>query len=123
MKSLIDKRNKEKQEKRNKRKLKIRSKLKGSISRPRLSIFKSNKYIYLQLIDDENSTTLISCSTFNELKGKKKNTETALELGKIMGKKMIDKEINTIVFDRNGYIYHGIVKAVADGIREIGIKF
>ena len=115
---------KDKNNRKLRRRARVRSKIKGTGKCPRLSVFKSNTRIFLQLIDDLKSLTVVSASV-NELKknDKKTKTEQAFELGKIIGKKAIDKKITKIVFDRGGNKYHGRVKAVADGARESGLKF
>jgi len=101
----------------------IRKKISGSAVRPRISVFKSNRRIYAQIIDDEQGHTLVSASSA-EL-GAKKNTniEVAKEVGKKLAEKAAASGISEVVFDRNGYIYHGKVKALADGAREGGLKF
>ncbi|KYG75282.1 50S ribosomal protein L18 [Roseivirga spongicola] len=101
----------------------IRKKISGSAVRPRISVFKSNTRIYAQIIDDEQGHTLVSASSA-EL-GAKKNTniEVAKEVGKKLAEKAAANGISEVVFDRNGYIYHGKVKALADGAREGGLKF
>lgn len=110
-----------KKEKRTRRHNRIRAKVKGTNEIPRLSVFKSNTAIYVQIIDDEKGITLGSSST-NDMKGK-----TLLEKAKMVGsdiaKKAIDKKITKIVFDRGGYIYTGKIKALAEGAREGGLKF
>ena len=100
----------------------MRIKIKGTASRPRLSVFRSNKGMYLQLIDDEKDKTLISARS-SEVKSKDKKVVISYELGKLIAKKGIDKKIKAIVFDRGGYKYHGRIKAVADGAREGGLEF
>ncbi len=111
--------------KRQKKRLKIRKKIFGTQSRPRLSVFRSAKNLYLQIIDDTTGTTLVSASTkekdFKFSNGG--NKEAAKELGKLIGKRAIEKGINKVVFDRNGYIYHGRVASVADGARESSLQF
>ena len=101
----------------------IRKKISGAAARPRISVFKSNTRIYAQIIDDEQGHTLVSASSA-EL-GAKKNTN--IDLAKEVGKKLAEKAaasgISEVVFDRNGYIYHGKVKALAEGAREGGLKF
>lgn len=101
----------------------IRRKVNGTAVRPRISVFKSNAKIYAQIIDDEKGHTLVSASSA-EL-GAKENTN--VELSKEVGKKLAEKAsaagISDVVFDRNGYIYHGKVKALAEGAREGGLKF
>jgi len=104
----------EKQIKRKRRHKRIRAKIKGTANVPRLCVFRSSKYIYAQLIDDEKGKTLASVN------GK---LVFANEIGKLIAKKSIEKKINKVVFDRGGYKYHGKVKALADGAREAGLKF
>ena len=115
-----------KKEGRKKRQLRIRSKIRGTIRRPRLSIFKSNYNIHLQLIDDDNGHTLCSTSTLSkEFKEKNlkssKNKEAAKVLAEIFAQKLKEKNISEIVFDRSGYKYHGRVKIIADALRQAGI--
>ncbi|MCO6360110.1 large subunit ribosomal protein L18 [Roseivirga pacifica] len=101
----------------------IRNKISGTAERPRISVFKSNTKIYAQIIDDEKGHTLVSASSA-EL-GAEKNTSVELskEVGKKLAEKAVASGISSVVFDRNGYIYHGKVKALADGAREGGLKF
>jgi len=108
-----------------KHKRKIRGKVEGSPERPRLSVFRSNKQIYVQLIDDIAGKTLAAASTADEeLKGKAgKTIEGAKQLGLLIAKKAQAKTVDKIVFDRSGYLYHGRIKALADGAREGGLKF
>jgi len=117
--------NKFKTERRNKIKRRIRSTIKGTAERPRLSIFKSNKNIYLQLINDIEGVTLAAASTKSKELEKdlkdKPATECAKIIGEQLGKSAIDKGIKRVVFDRSGYKYHGVVKAAADGARESGL--
>lgn len=108
---------------RTKRKFRIRKKLSGSQSRPRLVVFRSNKHIYAQIINDESANTLVSFSSQNMEGESKLNLETAKNVGKMIAEKAISKNINSVVFDRNGYFYHGRIKALADGAREMGLKF
>jgi large subunit ribosomal protein L18 len=100
----------------------IRAKISGAKERPRLSVFRSNKHIFLQLIDDSAGKTLVSAS---DLKMKKKGTKTeiAKEVGKELAKLAKAKKIKKVVFDRGGYKYHGRVKASAEGAREGGLEF
>ena len=119
MKHMSDKRRK-----RIRRKLHIRRRINGTAERPRLTVFKSNRYIYTQVIDDVEGRTLVSASNVEkENRNLKKNTEDAAKLGEILGKRMVEKGVDNVVFDRNGYPYHGILKAVADGARKAGVKF
>ncbi len=109
------------------RRYRSKKKIKGTPERPRLVVFKSNKYIYVQAVDDINQTTLASASSLEkEFKEKLKSTkdkEAAKFIGKVVGERLLDKKVDTVVFDRNGYLYHGRVKALADGAREAGLKF
>ena len=109
---------------RHKRHQSIRKKLIGTNDRPRLCVFRSNKYIYAQVIDDTKHKVLLaySSSKLKDLKNKKK-TEVATEVGKAIGKIAVEKGIKQIAFDRAGYKYHGRVKALADGARAAGLKF
>lgn len=102
----------------------IRKKVSGTSSRPRLTVFRSNKSIYCQAIDDIAGITLASASSREEgvLKGKTK-TEQAKQVGQLLAERILAKNINSVVFDRGGYLYHGRVKALADGAREGGIQF
>lgn len=110
-----------KTQKRDRRRLRIRSKIFGTESRPRLSIFKSNTRLFVQLIDDEKGKTILSSST-TEMKGDSALVR-AKETGKDIAAKAKKQKIETIVFDRGGYVYTGKVKAVAEGAREGGLKF
>ncbi|MDR0655469.1 MAG: 50S ribosomal protein L18 [Treponema sp.] len=114
----------DKDRKRFKRKVHIRKKIAGTAEKPRMTVTRSNKSLYIQVIDDARGHTLASASTLEkELRTIKANTEGAGQLGEIMGKRLLEKNIKTVVFDRNGYLYHGIVKALADGARKAGIQF
>ena len=110
-------------EKRKKIHRRIRKKINGTKERPRLSVYRSNGEIYGQVIDDVQGHTLLSVSsrTMKELKGTK--TEKSKEVGKSLGKMAADKGITSVVFDRGGYLYHGRVKAFAEGAREGGLQF
>lgn len=109
-------------EKRNKIKRRVRGKISGSAELPRLSVYKSNKEIYAQLIDDKKGETLASASS-RVLNAKGNKTEISVEVGKAIAEKAKAVGIESIVFDRNGFVYHGRVKALADGAREGGLKF
>ncbi len=98
----------------------IRSRITGTALRPRLSIFRSAAHIYAQLVDDETGKILVSA---NDMKMKGKKIEHAMEVGKLIAKEAMAKKIEAVVFDRGGFVYHGRVKAVADGAREGGLKF
>jgi len=103
--------------------LRIRKKIKGTQSRPRLSVFRSNKSIYCQLIDDVSGVTLVAVtSTDSGVKKDVNKIEQAKQVGSILAGKAKDLNIDTVVFDRGGYLFHGRVKALADGARENGLK-
>jgi len=107
--------------KRIKRQKRIRARVSGTIETPRLRVFRSNKYIYAQLIDDVNSKTILGTSDVKETKGNK--VDRAKKVGAEIGKLATEKKITKAVFDRAGYKYHGRVKALADGARESGLIF
>ena len=100
----------------------IRTKISGTSERPRLSVFRSNKNIYAQIIDDLTGTTLVAASS-----AKVENTESKVQASTAVGKEVarlaLEKGITSVVFDRSGYLYHGRVKSLADGAREAGLKF
>lgn len=122
-----------KQYQRSRRRGRVRAKVSGTNKCPRLSVFRSNKGMYLQLIDDEKSKTLVSAhnrevqkkksSSAKDMEDKDKKVAISFELGKLIAKKALDKKIKKVVFDRGGYKYHGRIKAVADGAREGGLSF
>ena len=113
-----------KKESRQTRQKRVRAKVKGTSSRPRLCVFRSLNNISAQVIDDEKAVTLVSASTLDkELKTKASNVEAAKEVGALIAKRAIEKGIKTVVFDRNGYLYHGKVQAVAEAAREAGLEF
>ena len=105
----------------------LRNRFSGTAERPRLAVFRSNNHMYAQIIDDTVGKTLVSASTLDkEVKAeleKTNNVEAAAELGTVIAKKALDKGINTVVFDRGGFIYQGKVKALADAAREAGLEF
>lgn len=102
----------------------VRAKVKGTTEKPRLSVYRSLNNIYAQIIDDTKAITLFSVSTLNEeVKTKASNIEAAKEVGTLIAKKALENKIETVVFDRNGYLYHGKVKALAEAAREAGLKF
>ena len=107
-----------------KRKIRVRSKIKGTKERPRLSVFRSNKFIYAQIIDDEQGKTILGVSEkhLETVKGMKK-LEKAKALGLLLGKKALQKKVKKIVFDKGSYSYSGRVASVAQGAREGGLKF
>jgi large subunit ribosomal protein L18 len=95
----------------------------GTSARPRLNVFRSNKAIYCQLIDDSIGNTLVSASSLDIENCKGSNIEGAKQVGALIGKKAVEKGITQVVFDRGGYIYHGRVKALAEAAREAGLQF
>jgi large subunit ribosomal protein L18 len=106
------------------RQKRVRATVKGTNVRPRLCVFKSLNNIYAQLIDDEARTTLVSASTLDkEVNTKASNIEAAKEVGTLIAKRALEKNIDTVVFDRNGYLYHGKVKELAEAARAAGLKF
>lgn len=111
-----------KTEKRIRRHKRIRFKIHGTEKRPRLLVFRSLSHIYAQLINDDKAVVIDSASD-KSIKGKHKKIEAAKEVGKLIAKKALDKKIETAVFDRGGLLYHGRIKALADGAREGGLKF
>lgn len=112
---------------RKKKHFKVRKKISGTAQRPRLCVFRSNKHIYAQIIDDVNGVTLVAASTLEApLKDEltvTSNKDAAKEVGKLLGEKALAKGIETVVFDRGGYIYHGRIASLADGARDAGLKF
>ncbi len=116
---------KEKQLKKERRRKRVRKKIQGSPERPRLSVFRSNRHIYAQVIDDTSGRTLVSASTMEkgvETTGKRK-AEAAMEVGRLLARRAREKGVNRVVFDRGGNLYHGRVKALAEGAREEGLEF
>ena len=101
----------------------IRKRIEGTTVRPRLSVFKSNKAIYAQIIDDAKGHTIVAVSSVELDKKSKVNVETSKNVGKKVAERAIASGIDSIVFDRNGYLYHGNIKALAEGAREGGLKF
>ena len=109
---------------RTRRHIRVRRKISGTAERPRLCIYRSNTNLYVQIIDDVTGNTLVSASTLDkEVKTKHANKEAAKEVGTMIAKKAIEKNIKTVVFDRGGYIYHGVVKELAEAAREGGLDF
>ena len=108
------------------RQARVRKQLRGTSARPRLSVFRSEKHIYVQVISDETGETLLPTSTLTpEVRGRvQKTTDIAAAkvVGEVIGKSCLDKGITAAVFDRNGFLYHGRVRAVAEGAREAGLK-
>jgi len=110
------------------RKKRVRKKVFGTPDRPRLSVYRSLKHIYAQIIDDTKGHTLVSCSTLSpelreEIKGKTKNKEAAKKVGFLLAKKALENGIKKVVFDKGYFKYHGRVKALAEGAREGGLEF
>jgi large subunit ribosomal protein L18 len=112
-----------KTERRQRIKFRIRKIVSGTPTQPRLSVFRSNKEIYAQVIDDVNGVTLVSASSREKGVEKGTNVETANAVGKLVAERAIAAGVNTISFDRGGYLYHGRVKSLAEGAREAGLKF
>ncbi len=110
---------------RKKRHARVRSKLAGTTTRPRLNVFRSNKHIYAQLIDDATRVTLASASTLDKslTLASTSNVEAAQKVGELVAKRAVEKGHKVIVFDRGGYLYHGRIKALADAARENGLEF
>lgn len=111
---------------RNRRVMRVRKKVRGNAERPRMCIYKSNKHLFVQIIDDEQGKTLVSLgSMMPECKGanSKKSKESARFIGTMIAKKALDKNISQVVFDRGHYQYHGLIAILADAAREVGLKF
>ena len=109
---------------RERRHARVRTKISGTAECPRLAVSKSNKNITAQIIDDAKAETLVYVSTLNdEIKTKKANKEAAKEVGTAVAKKALEKNIKSVVFDRGGFIYHGVVKELAEAAREAGLDF
>lgn len=107
-----------------KRQYRVRNKIKGTSNQPRLCVFRSLNNIYAQIIDDEKNVTLCSASTLDkEVKTKASNCASAAEVGTLVAKRALENKITKVVFDRNGYLYHGKVKALAEAAREAGLEF
>ena len=109
---------------RERRHLRVRRKISGTAECPRLCVYRSNNNIYVQVIDDVKGNTLAQASTLDkEVKTKHSSKEAAKEVGALIAKRALEKNIKTVVFDRGGYIYHGVVKELAEAARESGLKF
>ena len=109
---------------RQRRHIRVRRKISGTPECPRLCVYRSNSNIYAQIIDDVAGNTIVSASTLDkEIKTKHANKEAAKEVGTLIAKKAAEKNIEQVVFDRGGYIYHGVVKELAEAAREGGLKF
>ncbi len=118
---------KTKSEQRIRRKTRIRKKVMGTVERPRLSVFRSARHIYAQIIDDAGGRTLVAASSLEKdvagAAAEKKKVDKAVMVGKLVAERAKSKGIEKVVFDRNGFLYHGRIKAVSDGAREAGLQF
>ena len=112
-----------KPERRQRIKFRIRKIVSGTATKPRLSVFRSNKEIYAQLIDDVNGVTLLAASSREKGVSKGTNVEVATAVGKLVAEKALKAGIDTVTFDRGGYLYHGRIKSLAEGARAAGLKF
>ena len=112
-----------KPERRQRIRFRIRKTISGSATNPRLSVFRSNKEIYAQLIDDVNGVTLLAASSREKEIGKGTNIEVATAVGKLVAEKALKAGIEVVTFDRGGYLYHGRIKSLAEGARAAGLKF
>lgn len=112
-----------KPERRQRIRFRIRKTVSGTASNPRLSVFRSNKEIYAQLIDDVNGVTLLAASSREKEIGKGTNIEVATAVGKLVAEKALKAGIDVVTFDRGGYLYHGRIKSLAEGARAAGLKF
>jgi large subunit ribosomal protein L18 len=114
----------DRQEARVRRHLRIRKKVSGTAERPRLSVYRSEKNIYAQIIDDVAQVTIVAASTLDkDFNGAGSNKAAAKEVGKLIAQKAIEKGIKSVVFDRGGFIYHGRIQELAEGAREAGLEF
>ncbi len=118
----------DRKQKRDRRRIRILKKIAGTSERPRLVVFKSRKYIYVQAVDDTTGTTLASASSLEpslkaSLETSGKNTKVAEQIGQMVSERLKAKGVETVVFDRGGYLFHGRVKAVAEGARKGGLQF
>ncbi|MFC4411878.1 50S ribosomal protein L18 [Chungangia koreensis] len=109
---------------RKKRHGRVRAKISGTAERPRLNVYRSNKHIYAQLIDDAAGVTIASATTMEKgFEGSTGSTEAAVKVGEAIAKRAVEKNVTKVVFDRGGYLYHGRVKALAEAARENGLEF
>ena len=109
---------------RNRRHIRVRTKISGTADRPRLCVYRSNKNLFVQIIDDEKQSTLAQASTLDkEVKEKHANVAAAKEVGALIAKRALEKNIKSVVYDRGGYVYHGVVKELAEAAREAGLEF
>ena len=114
----------DRREQRQKRHLRVRKKVSGTAERPRLAVYRSEKNIYAQIIDDVKGVTLVSASSLDkDFEGLGSNKEAAKKVGQLIAKKALDKGITEVVFDRGGFIYHGRIQELAEGAREAGLQF
>ncbi len=110
--------------KREKRRGHVRKTLTGTTEKPRVSVYRSNLHLYVQVIDDIAGSTLASVSTMEQqYRSLRPNIQSGGVIGEELGKRLLEKGITQVVFDRNGYKYHGVVKAIADGVRKAGVQF
>ena len=128
--TLVERRNQEmitktdRKAERIRRHIRVRTKISGTAERPRLCIYRSNKNLFVQVIDDVAGVTICQASTLDkEVKTKHANKEAAKEVGALIAKRAIEKNIKTVVYDRGGYVYHGVVKELAEAAREAGLEF
>ena len=113
----------DKERRRTRRKVRIRKNIYGTSERPRLSIFRSNRHVYIQVVDDSKVATIVAASDLEKgLDGLRPTVANASKLGESIGARIKEKGVSRVVFDRNGYLYHGVVKAVAEGVRKAGIE-
>lgn len=110
------------------RKKRVRKKIRGTLERPRLSVFRSSKHIYSQIVDDTVGRTLVDGSSLSkeilpQIQGKGGNREGSAIVGKLIAKRALDKGIKKVIFDRNGFLYHGRIQAFAEAVREHGLEF
>ena len=109
---------------RERRHLRVRRKISGTAECPRLCVYRSNNNIFVQVIDDVKGNTLVQASTLDkEVKTKHSNKEAAKEVGTLIAKRALEKNIKTVVYDRGGYVYHGVIKEVAEAAREAGLEY
>lgn len=109
---------------RERRHIRVRRKISGTAECPRLCVYRSNKNLFVQIVDDVKQTTLVSASTLDkEIKTKHANKEAAKEVGALIAKRALEKDIKNVVYDRGGYVYHGVVKELAESAREAGLEF
>ena len=114
----------QKHQRRSRRKAHIRKKLAGTPERPRMTVYKSRRRLYVQVIDDTSGRTLVSASNLEkDLRALKSTIAGGQQLGEAIGVRLKEKQIAEVVFDRNGYAYHGVVKSIADGARKAGVRF